>query len=260
MCSRPDTSVPWAVARSARDAASPMKGSRAISARRRRRASAPADAGRWWPRCAGSWPSAGASACAGCSDGRIDGRERTERGISKQGEPSRPTPSRTGPADRDHDLGGQQAVVAGPAARGVGDPVAKEVPRRRSRAGTTRNELLENSAFMIDSPSETMVPVPTVAERGHLVLDFHAEVGAGLLHRRQPVADQAQVAHDGRAVAEQAGEERRCSSSGTPRAAARSGTRTAGRPGPVSARGRAGAGRCRRRRARRPGRRRTRSR
>ena len=32
--------------------------------------------------------------------------------------------------------------------------------------GQTRNELLENSAFMIDRPSETMVPVPTAARPG----------------------------------------------------------------------------------------------
>ena len=33
-------------------------------------------------------------------------------------------------------------------------------------AGATRKEVAENSAFMNDSPSETIVPVPTAASVG----------------------------------------------------------------------------------------------
>ena len=60
---------------------------------------------------------------------------------------------------------------------------SQEVPRPDG-GGHDAKELAENSAFMMDRPSETIVAVPTVLSVA-LVLDRHAEVGAGLLHRRQ---------------------------------------------------------------------------
>ena len=73
--------------------------------------------------------------------------------------------SRTGPVDRDHDLRGEQAVLADPGLGRVGDVVAEEVAAAQL-ALRTRNEVLEKSAFMIDSPSETIVPVPIVLSNG----------------------------------------------------------------------------------------------
>ena len=54
-----------------------------------------------------------------------------------------------------------------------------------------RNELLEKSAFMTDSPSETIVPVPTVVSSARVLPDLGAEVRPGLLDLRQVVADAA---------------------------------------------------------------------
>ena len=63
------------------------------------------------------------------------------------------------PADRHHDLRREQAVVARPASRRIGDVVAEEVACPDGRRDS-RKDVLENSAFIIDSASATIVPVP----------------------------------------------------------------------------------------------------
>ena len=131
----------------------------------------------------------------------------TERGISKQGEPSRPTPSRTSPSSGNHHLGREQAVVARPALRRVGDVVAEEVVAARSTPGTRRKDVLEKSALMIDSPSATIVPLPTDAQVRVVVLHLGAEVRPGLLDVGKVVPEPAQVVDDEGAVAEQPREE-----------------------------------------------------
>ena len=67
----------------------------------------------------------------------------TVRGISKLGEPSRPTPSRTSPVDRDHDLRREQAVVARLALRRVGDAGCRGSSRAPIDARDTRKDVLE---------------------------------------------------------------------------------------------------------------------
>ena len=52
--------------------------------------------------------------------------------------------------------------------------------RAPSATGETRNDVLENSALMIDSPSETIVPLPTRGQERRVVVQLGAEVGAGL--------------------------------------------------------------------------------
>jgi hypothetical protein len=88
----------------------------------------------------------------------------TERGISKGGEPSRPTFSRTGPSI------GTITLVASrtfsPIFAAVGRAMLFPMKLRLPMViGNMRNELLEKSAFMIDTPSESMVPLPTVVSR-----------------------------------------------------------------------------------------------
>ena len=70
-------------------------------------------------------------------------------------------------------------------------------------ARDTRNDVLEKSALMIDSPSATIVPLPTGAQERGLVLHLQAEVRPGLLDPGQVVPEAAQVVDDVGAVAEQ---------------------------------------------------------
>ena len=70
------------------------------------------------------------------------------------------------PVDRDHDLRRQQAVVARLAA--ARDRLMS-FPRKLSGpidARDTRKDVLEKSALMTDSPSATIVPLPTEARYG----------------------------------------------------------------------------------------------
>ena len=153
----------------------------------------------------------------------------------------------------------EQAVVAGPAPARVGDVVAEEAARARPRARRSRNEVLENSAFMTDSPSDTIVPLPTALRYGVLVPHLDAEVRPGLLQRpAEPVPDEPQVVHDRRAVAEQRRVEARSSSGrAIDPVHASSGSRRAGTRRPAQTPAAAGAARWRRTRARRRSRPRT---
>ena len=109
----------------------------------------------------------------------------TVRGISKQGEPSSPTPSRTGPSRGTIDLGREEAVVAGPASAPGRRCRCRGSCGARSMPVTPGTSVLEKSALMTDSPSATIVPLPTwTAVRG-LVLHPGAEVRPGLLDVRR---------------------------------------------------------------------------
>ena len=130
----------------------------------------------------------------------------TDRGISKLGEPSRPTPSRTVAVDRDHDLGREQAVVAGPALRGVGDVVAEEVVRADRHAGHAERRV---RVVGVDD-GQPVGDHRSAADRAQervVVLHLLAEVRAGLLDPAEVVAEPAQVVDDVGAVTEQRGEE-----------------------------------------------------
>ena len=71
----------------------------------------------------------------------------------------------------------------------------------------TRNDVLEKSALMIDSPSEPWCRCRRPPGTGSRAGDLGAEVRAGLLGVRQAVPEPAQVVDDVRAVAEQLREE-----------------------------------------------------
>ena len=66
----------------------------------------------------------------------------------------------------------------------------------------TWNEVLEKSAFIMASPSATIVPLPTELRYGLSWATSHAEVRAGLLDLRQVVAEPAQIVDDIGAVPE----------------------------------------------------------
>ena len=66
----------------------------------------------------------------------------------------------------------------------------------------SRKVVFENSAFIIDSASATIVPVP-MELRYALVLDVAAEVRPGLDDLSEVVPDAAQVVHDPRTVADE---------------------------------------------------------
>ena len=70
-------------------------------------------------------------------------------------------------------------------------------------ARDSRKDVLENSAFIIDSASATIVPRADGAQVRALVLDLSAEVRPGLDDLSEVVADAAQVVDDPRAVADQ---------------------------------------------------------
>ena len=90
----------------------------------------------------------------------------TDRGISKLGAPSRPTPFPHVSVEGNHELRREEAVVARPALRGVGDPVPEEASPPRSTHGDRRKDVFEKSALMMDSPSATIVPLPTELRNG----------------------------------------------------------------------------------------------
>jgi hypothetical protein len=89
----------------------------------------------------------------------------TERGISNGGEPSRPTPERTGPSS------GIIAFVATRMFSPIRAPVGKviELPTNEfvpTITGLTRNEELVNSALPKETSSEIWVPPPTLVRNG----------------------------------------------------------------------------------------------
>ena len=63
--------------------------------------------------------------------------------------------------------------------------------------------MLEKSAFMMDSPSAAIVPLPTEVRNGLSCLTVFAEVRAGLPHLVKVVAEPAQVVDDVGGVTEQ---------------------------------------------------------
>ena len=70
-------------------------------------------------------------------------------------------------------------------------------------SGDTRNDELEYSALMIDSPSATIVPLPTVLRNGVSCLTSVPKFEPVCATRRQVVAEAPQVVDDVGAVAEQ---------------------------------------------------------
>ena len=149
--------------------------------------------------CAGSWRRAGGAARRRSFRSSKARSRCTERGISKGGEPSSPTSSRTGPSIGTMTFVASRQLSPVAAAGGVGDVVAEEAARAQSMLGETRNEVLEKSAFMNDSPSETIVPVPTVLRYGVSCLHLDTEVRPGLLH---PAAGRSRCAAGSATMAE----------------------------------------------------------
>lgn len=85
----------------------------------------------------------------------------TDRGISKLGEPRRPTSSRILPST------GTMTLVASRQLAPVRPPAGYAIRLPRKFRGPmavreTRKDVLENSALLTESPSATIVPVPTV--------------------------------------------------------------------------------------------------
>ena len=79
-------------------------------------------------------------------------------------------------------------------------------PRKLSRpidVRDTRKDVLEKSAFTIDRPSATIVPLPTELRYGLSCLHCRAEVRPRLLDAGEVVPEAAQVVHDAGTVAEQ---------------------------------------------------------
>ena len=74
-------------------------------------------------------------------------------------------------------------------------------------ARDSRKDVLEYSAFIIDSASATIVPLPTELRIRVLVLDVAAEVRPHLDDLSEVVPDAAQVVHDPRAVADDVAQE-----------------------------------------------------
>ena len=74
-------------------------------------------------------------------------------------------------------------------------------------ARDNRKDVLEYSAFIIDSASATIVPLPTELRIRVLVLDVAAEVRTHLDDLSEVVPDAAQVVHDPRAVADDVAQE-----------------------------------------------------
>ena len=74
-------------------------------------------------------------------------------------------------------------------------------------ARDTRKDVLEKSALMIDSPSATIVPLPTELRYGVSCFTSRAEVRPGLLDPGEVVPEAAQVVDDVGAVTEETREE-----------------------------------------------------
>ena len=70
-------------------------------------------------------------------------------------------------------------------------------------ARDSRKDVLENSAFIIDSASATIVPVPTELRYGLSCLTLPPKFAPGLDDLAEVVPDAAQVVHDPRAVADE---------------------------------------------------------
>ena len=110
------------------------------------------------------------------------------------------------PADRHHDFCREQAVVARLASRRIGDAVA-EVIAFSDGHPDSRKVVVENSAFITDSASATIVPAADGAQVRALMLDVAAEVRPGLDDLSEVVPDAAQVVHDPRTVADEVAQE-----------------------------------------------------
>ncbi len=110
------------------------------------------------------------------------------------------------PVDRDQDLRREQAVVAGPALRGIGDVVPEEVVRPDRRPGHPEGGArvvgVDDRQPAGDTPFRCRP-----SQVGVVVLDLAAEVRPGLHHRGELVPDAAQVVDDVGAVPEETGEE-----------------------------------------------------
>ena len=120
---------------------------------------------------------------------------RTERGISKLGEPSRPTPSRTFPSIGTMTLVAEQAVVARLPLGGVGDVVAEEVVRPDRRLGHPKGRA--RIVGVVDR--EPVSDHGAAADRAQVGVFVHhprAEVRPGLLDLVEVVPDVAQVVDD----------------------------------------------------------------
>ena len=126
----------------------------------------------------------------------------TDRGISKLGEPSRPTPSRTWSVERNHDLRREEAVVAGPALRGIGDPVPQEVLCPDRHAGQAEGRAREVGIDDGQPVRDHRSAADRAEERG-VVLDDLAEVRTGLPHLAKVVAQPTQVVDDVGGVTEE---------------------------------------------------------
>ncbi len=74
-------------------------------------------------------------------------------------------------------------------------------------ARDSRKDVLEYSAFIIDSASATIVPLPTELRNGFSCLTLPPKFAPGLDDLSEVVPDAAQVVHDPRAVADDVAQE-----------------------------------------------------
>ena len=129
------------------------------------------------------------------------------RGISKAGEPRRPTPVRGPAVERDHGLAADEDVVPQPRPAGTGRafPRKHRLPIAR---GATRNAVLETRRWPGRRRRTSIVPGPTVIGYGLPCRSAAPTFDPVCPASAMPYPSRAQVAHDVGTVAEQQDQER----------------------------------------------------